>query len=55
MWGAGELGGAVYMFDEISSKWVRLADGDERWAKLAVYRGEMVSIGGFKGSVRSGV
>ena len=40
--GAGE---GVYRFDEVRSKWERLAD-DEDGATLAVCGGEMVSVGG---------
>ena len=47
VWGGG--GGRVYRFDEVSSKWVRLADGGEVRATLAVCGGEMVSVGGYKG------
>ena len=41
--------GEVYRLDEVSSKWVRLADDGEVGAKLAVCGGEMVSVGGLKG------
>ena len=44
VWG----GGGVYRFDEVSSKWVRLADGGEVAATLAVCGGELVSVGGYK-------
>ena len=49
VWGGG-LG--VYRFDEVSSQWVWLADG-EVWATLAVRGGELVSVGGYKVSVCS--
>ena len=40
-------GRGVYRLDEVSSKWVRLADGGEVWATLAVCGGEMVSVGDY--------
>ena len=51
--GGGRLGGGVYRFDEVSSEWVWLADGE--WgATLAVCGGELVSVGGYKdGGVHS--
>ena len=52
VWGGG-LGGEVYRFDEVSSEWVRLADGGEVWATLAVRGGELVSVGGYKDRVFS--
>ena len=51
VWGAGE--GGVYRLDEVSSEWVRLADGGEVWAILAVCGGELVSVGGYKDGVFS--
>ena len=49
VWGGldGRRGG-VYRFDEVSSEWVRLADGGEVWATLVVCGGELVSVGGLK-------
>ena len=44
MWGGG-LG--VYSFDGVYSGWVRLAD-DKVGSTLAVYGGELVSVGGLK-------
>ena len=52
VWGGRGLGGGVYRFDEVSSEWVRLADG-ELWATLAVCGGELVSVGGYKDGVYS--
>ena len=50
VWGGG-LGG-VYRFDEVSSEWVRLADG-VRGATLAVCGGDLVSVGGYMVGVYS--
>ena len=50
VWGGRGLG--AYWFDEVSSQWVRLADGKEG-ARLAVCGGEMVSVDGYKGDVCS--
>ena len=55
VWGGGGLGGGLYRFDEVSSKWVRLAGGGEVGATLAVCGGELVSVGGYKGGVLSKV
>ena len=49
VWGGGGGLGGVYRFDEVSSEWVRLADGGEVWTTLGVCGGEMVSVGGYKG------
>ena len=46
VWGGGI--GEVYRLDEVSSKWVGLADDDEVGATLVVCGGELVSVGGFK-------
>ena len=45
VWG-GLVG--VYVLDEASSKWERVADGVREMARLAVCRGELVSVGGLK-------
>ena len=46
----GGQGGGVYRFDEVSSVWVRLADG-QRAATLGVFGGELVSVGGYMDDV----
>ena len=40
--------GEVYVLDEASSKWERVADGVRLGARLAVCGGELVSVGGEK-------
>ena len=54
VWGGGGRGGGVYRFDEVSSEWGRLADGGEWRATLAVYGGELVSVGGCKVGYKDG-
>ena len=43
--------GGVYVLDEASSKWERVADGVRLGATLAVCGGELVSVGGVKDGV----
>ena len=43
VWGGVD---GVYVLGEASSKWERVADGVRRRARLAVCRGELVSVGG---------
>ena len=50
VWGGGI--GEVYRLDEVSSKWVGLADDDELGATLVVCGGELVSVGGLHGTTR---
>ena len=45
VWGGQD---GVYVLDEASSKWERVADGVRLWATLAVRGGELVSVGGMK-------
>ena len=53
VWGGGGGGEGVYRLHEVSSEWVRLADGGEWGAPLAVRGGELVSVGGYKDGVFS--
>ena len=46
VWGGGV--GEVYRLDEVSSKWVKLANVGEIGATLVVCGGELVSVSGFK-------
>ena len=55
VWGGGFGGGCggVYMLDEVRSKWSRVADGGGEVGTLAVCRGRLVWVGGWKCGVMS--
>ena len=48
VWGGNDGYGGVYVLDEASSKWERVADGVRFGATLAVCGGKLVSVGGRK-------
>ena len=50
VWGGGEYGGGVYMYED---RWSRVADGGELGGTLAVCGGRLVWVGGVKDGVSS--
>ena len=53
VWGVGGVRGGVYNLDEEKAMWVRVADGGEKGATLAVCGEALVCVGGCKDSVYS--